>query len=39
MASIISFDLLRYYILPILAFFALLLAFLYVIYERGREEK
>jgi hypothetical protein len=29
----VSFELLRYYILPILIFLALLLAFLYVIFE------
>ena len=34
MANSFFFDLLHYYILPILAFLALLFAFLYVIYER-----
>lgn len=35
----INFDLLRYYVLPALAFLALLLVFIYIISEkRGREE-
>ncbi len=30
----INFDLLRYYILPILTFAALLLIFLYIVFEK-----
>ncbi len=38
MASI-NFDLLRYYILPVLTFFALLLVFLYIIFEKRERQE
>jgi hypothetical protein len=39
LANSLYFNLLHYYILPILAFLALLFAFLYVIYERKETSK
>ena len=36
--GVIDFDLLRFYLLPALAFLVLLLVFIYVIFEKERGE-